>query len=255
MLSKWKSFLNISYKYRCIYIDKVHSPELQTRYKHTNRKKKDDEINDLESHEQIESISPYLACSNPKLFSHFNIDKLSDDMIQVTERLKQEIQTTIRIGKPSTSILKQVVIPIATSNNTNDSIQNIPLSMASSILVKDNNALVIKLYDPYHSKSLEKVLRQDFSMYTLNKENDTTFSLIFPKWTSEMRDHMLKQLSTMLESYKQNIRMLRRDAINIISILPQDEKRRASTEIQKKHDQFIKKLEDIIEEKKKHISN
>lgn len=255
MLSKWKSFCSISYRYRCIYIDKVHSSELQTRYKHINRKKRDDEANDLESHEQLESISSYLACNNPKLFSHFKIDKLSDDMIQVTERLKQEIQTTIRIGKPSTSILKQVVIPIAISNSNNDSMQSIPLSTASSILIKDNNTIVIKLYDSHHSKSLEKVLRQDFSMYPLNKENDTTFSLTFPKWTSEMRDHMFKQLSKMLELYKQNIRMLRRDAINVISIFPQDEKRRTSTEIQKKHDEFIKKLEDIVEEKKRHISN
>ena len=224
---------------------------MPSRYKQTGKKKEREEMN--ESPRESESTSSaYLVCDNAKCFAQFRVSVLDHNMNCVLDRLREETLRLMPTGRPSTAILKSIMIPLASASETSGN-GSVLLSTMASLFVKDAHTLSVKVYDADHCKIVERTIRQELPQYPITKEGDTTLYLAMPKWTLELREQCIKQLTAMSETFKQEIRSIRRDAIQCTLPFTQDEKRLSGQEIQKKHDHFIQRIQDMIDERKRSI--
>ena len=94
----------------------------------------------------------------------------------------------------------------------------------------------------------------------INPQSDgTIIRLPIPKLSEERRNELSKIASEYAENAKISIRNLRRDALDSFKdeekekIISQDEHKKKSTEVQKITDSFIKKIDEIAENKKNEI--
>jgi ribosome recycling factor len=89
---------------------------------------------------------------------------------------------------------------------------------------------------------------------TVQRAADDSLVIPIPKMTQEKREDMIKSFGKWAETAKNRIRSVRRDALAVSSkALSVDNAKRVDKQVQKVHDQFIKKIDDLIESKRKEI--
>ncbi|WWP00436.1 MAG: ribosome recycling factor [Candidatus Dasytiphilus stammeri] len=126
-----------------------------------------------------------------------------------------------------------------------------PLRNISNIIVEDYRTLVITVFDRDLISSIEKSIRA--SDLGLNPNTaGTVIRIILPSLTEERRNQLSKLVRSEAEQSKVCIRNVRRDAnLKIKSLLKskkisQDEEHRTQDKIQKITDDYIEKIDEIM---------
>lgn len=177
------------------------------------------------------------------------LEQFKEKMTKSVDSLANEY-TTIRAGRANPHILDKISIDYYGQPTNLQSVANISVSEARTLVIQPWEASLIK--------EIEKaILVADLG---LTPNNDgKVIRLTFPELTEERRKELVKDVKKKGESAKVAIRNIRRDANDMIkkqqkaNEISEDEQKDAESEIQKLTDQFVAQIDQMIEEKSKEI--
>lgn len=160
-----------------------------------------------------------------------------------------EALSRIRAGKANPRILDGIKVEYYNTMT--------PLSGVATITTPDAKSIVIQPWEKGLLKEIEKAILA--SPVGITPENNgETIRLGIPPLTEERRRELVKQAKQAGEDAKIGIRTARREAIDALKKalkdgMPEDAEKDAESEIQKVHDLYVKKAEEIVAAKEKEI--
>lgn len=175
--------------------------------------------------------------------------KKAEDKMRATVEYLEEALAHIRAGKANPRILDGIKLNYY-GNLT-------PLSGVASISTPDARTIVIQPWEKQMLKDIEKAI-MDSDVGITPDNNGEMIRLNIPPLTEERRKALVKQSKQEAEDAKISVRNARRDAIEAIkkSIkdgVAEDAAKDAENEMQKLHDKYIKKVEEVLAIKEKEI--
>ncbi|NDW12550.1 ribosome recycling factor [Bacteroides sp. 214] len=161
----------------------------------------------------------------------------------------EESLAHIRAGKANPRILDGIRVDSYGSM--------VPLSNVSAITTPDARSIVIKPWDKGQFRAIEKAII-DSDLGIMPENNGEIIRIGIPVPTEERRKQLSKQCKGEGETAKVSIRNARRDGIEMIKKavkegLSEDNGKDAEARIQKIHDKYVKKVDDMLIEKEKEI--
>ena len=157
---------------------------------------------------------------------------------------------SIRTSRANASMLENILVEAYGSKT--------PINQLGNINVPDSSTLTIQVWDNSLIKNIENSIIE--SNLGVNPQSDgNLIRLPIPKLSEERRVELTKVASQYSENAKISIRNIRRDSIDEFKLaekekeISQDDHKKFSAEIQKITDQYIKKIEDIVLNKKNEI--
>lgn len=181
-----------------------------------------------------------------KLDLHIELEKQMDKTI---EALKYEFGT-IRAGRANASMLDKVRVDYYGTPT--------PVNQMAAISVSEGRILTITPWDKSSIHSIEKAIA-DSDVGIAPSNDGSVIRLTVPQLTEERRKELAKKASKASETFKVRIRNDRRDANDKIKKLEksgeltEDDAKKATEEVQKITDKYIKKIEEMTSEKEKDI--
>ncbi|WP_446777465.1 ribosome recycling factor [Macellibacteroides fermentans] len=171
-----------------------------------------------------------------------------EKMIFAIEYLDEQL-AHIRAGKANPKILDGVRVPYYGSL--------VPLTNVASVNTPDAKTIVITPWEKPLIKEIEKAIMNSEVGIT-PENNGEIIRLGIPPLTEERRRQLAKQSKQEAETAKISVRNARRDAIDALKKaikegLPEDVEKDAEAEVQKIHDRYIKKIDDLYAAKEKEI--
>ncbi|MDR1585344.1 MAG: ribosome recycling factor [Prevotellaceae bacterium] len=155
----------------------------------------------------------------------------------------------IRAGKANPRILDGIRVDYYGSMTA--------LNNVATVTTPDAKTIAIQPWEKVMLPVIEKaILNSDVGITPAN--NGEVIRLVMPPLTEERRKQLVKQSRSEGEDCKISIRNARRDAIEKLKKLlkeglPEDVQKDAEAGVQKIHDKYIKKVEDMLAEKEKEI--
>ena len=134
----------------------------------------------------------------------------------------------------------------------------VPLTNVATVTVPDARTIMITPWEKKIIKDIEKGI-MDSEVGITPENNGEVIRLGIPPLTEERRRLLAKQSKQEAETAKISIRKARRDAIEQLkkSIktdgTPEDVEKDAEAEVQKVHDKYIKKVDELYAAKEKEI--
>jgi len=135
--------------------------------------------------------------------------------------------------------------------------QHVPISSVATVTTPDAKTITIQPWEKALISVIEKaIMNSDVGITPMN--NGETIRLGIPPLTEDRRKQLAKQSKAECEDAKISVRNARRDAIEHFKKmqkegLPEDEEKNAEVSIQKIHDKYIKKIDDMYVAKEKEI--
>jgi ribosome recycling factor len=173
----------------------------------------------------------------------------AEDSMEATVLFLDEALAHIRAGKANIRILDGVKIDYYGSHT--------PISNVATITTPDAKTISVQPWEKALISVIEKaILNSDVGITPMN--NGETIRLSIPPLTEERRRQLAKQSKAECEDAKISVRNARRDAIEhlkkmIKEGLPEDMEKDAEASVQKIHDRFIKRIDDLYVAKEKEI--
>lgn len=171
--------------------------------------------------------------------------KMEKVIVSLGEELKK-----VRTGKAQVSMLDSVRV--------NYYGQQTPLSQVASVSTPDAKTFLIAPWESSILKEIEQALvKSDVGMAPIN--DGKVIRLKVPDLTEERRKDLAKQVKKIVEESRVAVRLVRRDSNEEVKkafkdkIISEDESKKGEADIQKITDDFIKKIDQIAEEKEKSI--
>ena len=133
-----------------------------------------------------------------------------------------------------------------------------PLSSVASVTVPDARTIMITPWEKKIIRDIEKAIL-DSEVGITPENNGEVIRLGIPPLTEERRRQLVKQCKQEAENAKISIRNARRDAIDALKKsvkaegVPEDVAKDAEGDVQKIHDKYIKKVDDLYAAKEKEI--
>ena len=132
-----------------------------------------------------------------------------------------------------------------------------PLSNVATITTPDMRTIAIKPWDKNMIAPIEKAII-DSPVGIMPANNGEVIIIAIPPLTGERRKDLVKQCSHELETAKISIRNARRDGIDTMKKsvkdgTPEDVAKDGEESLQKIHDKYIKRAEEIFAAKEKEI--
>lgn len=155
----------------------------------------------------------------------------------------------IRAGKANPRILDGVKVDYYGSH--------VPISNVATVTTPDAKTITIQPWEKGLIGVIEKaILNSDVGITPMN--NGETIRLGIPPLTEERRRQLAKQAKAECEDAKISVRNARRDAIEhfkkmVKEGLPEDVEKDAEVSVQKIHDKFIKRIDELFAAKEKEI--
>ena len=162
----------------------------------------------------------------------------------------EEALAHIRAGKASTRLLDGIRVDSYGSM--------VALSNVAALSTPDARSITIKPWDKSMFRVIEKAII-DSDLGIMPENNGEVIRIGIPPLTEERRRLLAKQSKQEAETAKISIRNARRDAIEQLkkSIktdgTPEDVEKDAEAEVQKVHDKYIKKVDELYAAKEKEI--
>ena len=162
----------------------------------------------------------------------------------------EEALAHIRAGKASTRLLDGIRVDSYGSM--------VPISNVAAVTTPDARSITIKPWDKSMFRVIEKAII-DSDLGIMPENNGEVIRIGIPPLTEERRRLLAKQSKQEAETAKISIRNARRDAIEQLkkSIktdgTPEDVEKDAEAEVQKVHDKYIKKVDELYAAKEKEI--
>ncbi|MDK2813381.1 MAG: ribosome recycling factor [Clostridiales bacterium] len=177
------------------------------------------------------------------------VQKYESKMEGAVEHFSREL-LTIRAGRANPGILDHVTVDYYGTPT--------PINQVAAIAVSEARILTIQPWDASMLHMIEKaILTSDIG---INPTNDgRIMRLVFPSPTEERRKALTKEAQKMAEDAKIAVRNVRREAMDKFkaqkknSELTEDDQKRLEEEMQKVTDKFIKKIDQVCEDKIKEI--
>lgn len=177
------------------------------------------------------------------------IAKATANMEKAVEYLDEQL-SHVRAGKASPKLLDGIMV-MYYGNAT-------PLTQVASINTPDAKTIVATPWERSLIKDIEKAI-MDSPLGITPENNGELIRLGLPPLTEERRRQLVKQIKGDAEDAKVSVRNARRDAIDAIKKsvktdgTPEDVAKDAEAEMQKVHDRYIKKIDELFAEKEKEI--
>ena len=176
------------------------------------------------------------------------LKKAEEKMDAAISFLDEEL-ARIRAGKANPKILDGVLVPYYGST--------VPLSSVASIHTPDAKTLLITPWEKPMLKEIERAIINS-NVGIMPENNGEIIRLGIPPLTEERRRTLAKQAKQEAENAKISIRNARRDAIEILKKstkegVSEDLAKDAEADMQKSHDRYIKKVDEIFAAKEKEI--
>lgn len=175
--------------------------------------------------------------------------ELEEQMEKTIEALKYEFGT-IRAGRANASMLDKVRVDYYGTPT--------PINQMAAIAVSEGRILTITPWDKSSLHSIEKAIA-DSDVGIAPSNDGSVIRLTVPQLTEERRKELAKKASKASETFKVRIRNERRDSNDKIKKLEkageltEDDAKKATDEVQKLTDKYIKKIEELTAEKEKDI--
>ena len=176
-------------------------------------------------------------------------EELNYKMERAISHLEKEFQS-IRTSRANLNMLDSIFVE-AYGGKT-------PLNQLGNISVPDSSTLSIQVWDGSLIKNIEKALLD--SQLGINPQtNGSLIRLPIPKLSEERREELSKVASQYSENSKVVIRNIRREFLDLKKVqkknaeITEDELKTSSNEVQKITDNYIKKIDIILESKKNDI--
>ena len=175
--------------------------------------------------------------------------KDAEEMMQMTIMHLEEEYSHIRAGKANVHLLDCVRVSSYGAE--------MPLSNVATITTPDMRTIAIKPWDKNMIAPIEKAII-DSPVGIMPANNGEVIIIAIPPLTGERRKDLVKQCSHELETAKISIRNARRDGIDTMKKsvkdgTPEDVAKDGEESLQKIHDKYIKKAEEIFAAKEKEI--
>ena len=173
----------------------------------------------------------------------------AEDSMEAACLFLDEALAHIRAGKANIRILDGVKVEYYGAH--------VPISNVATITTPDAKTISIQPYERALIAVIEKaILNSDVGITPMN--NGETIRLGIPPLTEERRRQLAKQSKAECEEAKISIRNARRDAIEhmkklVKEGLPEDVEKDAEVTVQKIHDKYIKKIDEMYAAKEKEI--
>lgn len=179
-----------------------------------------------------------------------DVKKTAQDKMDKTSKALIEELKKIRTGKAQVSMLDSVKVNYYGSLS--------PLSQVASVSCPDAKSFLIAPWETSILKDIESaIIKSDLGMAPMN--DGKVIRLKVPDLTEERRKDLAKQVKKVAEDSRVAVRMVRRDANEAVKkalkdkAISEDESKKSETDIQKMTDDFIKKIDQIADEKEKSI--
>ncbi len=177
------------------------------------------------------------------------LGQFQDKMEKSVDNLAGEY-ATIRAGRANPHILDKITVDYYGQPTNLQSVANISVSEARTLVIQPWEASLVK--------EIEKaVLVSDLG---LTPNNDgKVIRLTFPELTEERRKELVKDVKKKAENAKVAIRNIRRDANDMIKKqqkageISEDEQKDAEGEIQKMTDDYVARIDNMMDDKSKEI--
>jgi ribosome recycling factor len=165
------------------------------------------------------------------------------------EVLKAEF-TKLRTGRANAGLLDHVKVNYYGSD--------VPISQTATVVVEDARTITITPWEKNQVGAVEKaILASDLGL-TPNTAG-TSIRIVLPPLTEERRKELTKVVHKEAEQARIAVRNVRRDAMQHVKDLikkkeiSMDQEKRAEGEIQKITDQFIAKIDEMMQAKEKEV--
>jgi ribosome recycling factor len=173
----------------------------------------------------------------------------AEESMEATILFLDEALAHIRAGKANARILDGVKVEYYGSH--------VPISNVATITTPDAKTITIQPWEKAMIGPIEKAIQNsDVGITPMN--NGETIRLGIPPLTEERRKQLAKQVRHEGEEAKISIRNARREAIDklkkmVKNGLPEDIEKDSEAEVQKIHDRYIKKIDEMLVAKEKEI--
>jgi len=133
-----------------------------------------------------------------------------------------------------------------------------PLNQMASLAVPESRLITIQPWDISVIKEIEKaILKSDLGLTP--SSDGKIIRIAIPPLTEERRKELVKVANKMSEEYKVAVRNIRRDSNELLKGLKkegeisEDEAFKAQDQVQKITDEYIRRIDDVYQEKEKEI--
>ena len=157
---------------------------------------------------------------------------------------------TMRAGRATTSLLDRISVDYYGVPT--------PIQQMAAVSVSEGRILVIQPWDVGTISTIEKAIQA--SDLGVNPQDDgKVIRLIFPPLTEEKRKVLAKDVSKLGEEAKVAVRSIRRDCMEKLkkqkkdSEITEDDLHDGEEKMQKITDKFIKRIDEMVDEKEKDI--
>ncbi len=173
----------------------------------------------------------------------------SEERMEMAALYLEEQLARIRAGRANTAILDGVRV------NSYGSM--VPLNQVANVSVPDARTIAIRPWDKKAIKDIEKAI-MDSDVGITPENNGEIIRLAIPQPTEERRRDLAKQCNKIGEKSKIEVRNVRGEMKDkfkkaIKDGLSEDNEKDAENDLQKLHDKYIKKIDDLLEAKNKEI--
>jgi ribosome recycling factor len=173
----------------------------------------------------------------------------AEEKMQMSVEYLDETLAHIRAGKANAKIIDGIRVEYYGSI--------VPLSNVANISVPDARTIVITPWEKAMFKEIEKaIINSEVGITPEN--NGEVIRLAIPPLTEDRRKALVKQSKAEAENAKVSVRNARRDAIDglkkaVKQGMPEDVEKDAEGDVQKLHDKYLKKIDEIFAAKEKEI--
>ena len=180
---------------------------------------------------------------------------VKETLAQAEERFEETVMyledalARIRAGKANIKLLDNIRVDSYGSM--------VPLNNVAAVNTPDARTIAIKHWDKTMFKVIEKaIINSDLGIMPEN--NGELIRINIPPLTEERRKQLVKQCGKEEEQAKVSVRNSRREIIDrlkkaIKDGLSEDNEKDAEEKLQKLHDKYIKKIEELLAAKEKEI--
>ncbi len=176
--------------------------------------------------------------------------KTEELMKKTVEKCKSEL-TSIRTGRASISLVEGIEVDCYNTK--------MKLNQLASINVIEGRTIEIRPWDKNVLVNIEKAILN--SSLGLTPVNDgKIIKITVPALTDERRNELIKQVNKLAETYRISIRNERRSALETLRQLKkdkkisEDEEFKSEQQLQKLTDNYIQKIDALVEQKIKEIN-
>lgn len=173
----------------------------------------------------------------------------AEERFEETVMYLEDALARIRAGKANLKLLDNIRVDSYGSM--------VPLNNVAAVNTPDARTIAIKPWDKSMFKVIEKaIINSDLGIMPEN--NGEIIRINIPPLTEERRKQLVKQCGKEEEQAKVSVRNSRRDIIDklkkgIKDGLSEDNEKDAEEKLQKLHDKYIKKIEELLAAKEKEI--